>query len=87
MSLDFPVKQVKEMADLWMKIEHGIDQERFEQVKSFLKIQLNEAVWWKSSCLFYFQQFSEMDFPDEIEPPEGDLEEFMSREFPYAPGI
>lgn len=84
---DLGDKQVEEMIDLWMKMKHYVDAERFNQVKSFLDIQQNEAKWWKSSCLLYFQQFSGMDFPDEIEPPKGGLEEFMSREFPYAPGI
>jgi alpha-glucuronidase len=84
---DLGVKQVEEMTDLWLTLEHYIDADRFKQVKSFMEIQHKEAEWWKSSCLLYFQQFSGMDFPDEIEPPEGDLEEFMSREFPYAPGI
>ena len=43
--------------------------------------------WWKDACLLYFQTFSRMDFSEAIEKPEGNLEEYRSREFPYTPEI
>ncbi|HER08775.1 MAG TPA: alpha-glucuronidase [Bacteroides sp.] len=84
---DDGVKTVTRMKASWKQVEGRIDQERFDRTLMLLRIQETEARWWRNACLLYFQQYSGMPFPVEIEQPEGDLEEYMRLNFPYAPGI
>ncbi|MEZ5070769.1 MAG: alpha-glucuronidase family glycosyl hydrolase [Bacteroidales bacterium] len=87
LTYDRGVKEVGDMRRTWAGLEGRIDPERFGQVSQLLAIQEKEAQWWKNSCLLYFQTFSRMDFPPDMVRPEGDLEEYKSLQFPYAPGI
>ncbi|MBN1116180.1 MAG: alpha-glucuronidase [Bacteroidales bacterium] len=81
------VRSAESMHQTWLKLQSDIDAERFNQVADFLMIQENEAKWWRNACLLYFQQFSGMPFPEDIEQPEGELEYYQNLKFPYAPGI
>jgi len=78
---------VAAMKEKWMAIEHGLDEERFRQVKMHLDIQEREAKWWRDACLSYFQSFSKMPIPSDLEQPAHDLEYYQSLRYPYAPGI
>jgi len=78
---------VKWMIDGWSSLSGKIDKERFEHVSTFLKIQAKEAIWWRNSCLLYFQSYSNMSIPSQYEKPEKSLEYYKSLKFPYAPGI
>ncbi len=71
----------------WNSVEHKVDEEQFQHVKSLLAIQHQEAVWWRNACVLYFQSFSKMPLPAGLEKPEGSLEYYKSLEFPFAPGI
>lgn len=84
---DVGVKSVSKMRSMWNSLESNIDKEIFNHVAMLLKIQEKEARLWRNSCLLYFQQFSNLPFPKEIEQPEGDLEYYKNLKFPYAPGI
>jgi alpha-glucuronidase len=84
---DQGVKEVREMQKIWASMESEIDPEEFDHVRQLLKIQEEEAVWWRNACLLYFQTFSKRPFPADIEKPEGDLEYYKSLMFPNAPGI
>ena len=77
----------KWMVDEWSSLEGKIDEERFEHVSTFLKIQAKEAVWWRNACLLYFQTFSGRPIPAGYEKPDRTLEYYKSLKFPYAPGI
>lgn len=81
------VDSVQSILNTWNAQKELIDTERFEQVCDFLKIQLNEAKWWRDACLLYFQTFSCRPIPEDIEQPEHDLNYYMNLQFPYAPGI
>ena len=72
---DRGVQQVREFQKEWDKIENYIDSERFTHVQSKLKIQSKDAVWWKDACLLYFQTYSGMPIPYDIERPIHELEE------------
>lgn len=72
---DGGVQQVRDFQKLWDRMEPYVDSERFSQVQSRLRIQSRDAVWWKDACLLYFQTFSGMPIPYEIERPVHDLEE------------
>ena len=81
------VESVNKMQLMWNKLEGFIDKERFGKVKMLLDIQYKEAVWWRNACVLYFQSFSELPVPEELEKPDKPLEYYMNLSFPYAPGI
>jgi alpha-glucuronidase len=81
------VDGVRKMRKTWDALAGMIDDERFRQVQTLLKIQEKEAVWWRNACLLYFQTFSKMPFPPEYEKPDKTLDYYMQLKFPYAPGI
>jgi alpha-glucuronidase len=71
----------------WNKLEKYIDKERFDHVSSLLKIQVNEALWWRYACVLYFQQFSKQPIPKEIEKPQYYSEHYKNLEHRFVPGI
>lgn len=81
------VEGVKETINIWNSLESKIDKDEFEHVKMLLNIQLKEAIWWRNACVLYFQTFSKMPIPNELEKPDKSLEYYMNLNFPYAPGI
>ncbi|MBW8243546.1 alpha-glucuronidase [Muricauda oceani] len=81
------VDQVREMITTWDNMKPYVDNDTHHQVSMLLDIQLKEAKWWRDACMLYFQTFSKMDFPKEMETPENNLEYYKSLKFPYAPGI
>ncbi len=81
------VDQVRDMIKTWENMKPFVDQYRHNQVSMLLGIQLKEAKWWRDACMLYFQTFSKMDFPKEMEKPENTLEHYKSLQFPFAPGI
>lgn len=72
---DAGVQQVREFQKIWDRIEPHVDQPRFKHVQSRLKIQARDAVWWKDACLLYFQTYSGIPIPYDIERPVHELEE------------
>ena len=80
------VDSVREMEKIWNSVEVKIDEEEFHDVQMLLKIQENEAVWWRNACVLYFQTFSRMPIPAGLEKPDKTLEYYESLSFPYAPG-
>lgn len=74
------------MRKMWHTLEGKIDEERFDQVKTLLKIQEKEAVWWRNACVLYFQTFSQRPIPKGLEKPDKTLEYYQQLSFPYAPG-
>lgn len=83
---DRGVQAARAMQETWNGLEGYIDDGRYEQIKAFLAIQANEAVWWRDSSLLYFQTFSGRPIPEDIEQPAHTLQYYMSLRFPYAPG-
>ena len=66
---DLGVQQVREFQKKWDQVAPWIDEERFKEVQDYLKIQVQDAVWWKDACLLYFQTFSNLPFPGDMERP------------------
>jgi len=64
------VEDVRKMQKDWESLKGKIDAQRFEHVEAYLKIQEKEAVWWRNSCIQYFQQFSKLPIPAGYEKPE-----------------
>jgi alpha-glucuronidase len=80
------VESVRQMQKTWQNLQEKIDEERFEQVKSLLKVQEKEAVWWRNACVLYFQTHSKMPIPANFEKPDKTLEYYQKLEFHYVPG-
>ncbi len=74
------------MRNEWLKQKGKIDDQRFNQVKMLLEIQMEEAKWWRNACVLYFQTFSKMAIPAGYEQPDKTLEYYKSLRFPFAPG-
>jgi alpha-glucuronidase len=74
------------MRNEWLKQKGKIDDQRFDQVKMLLEIQIEEAKWWRNACLLYFQTFNKIPIPANYEQPDKTLEYYKSLRFPFAPG-
>jgi len=72
---DRGVQQVRKFQKLWDQTESYVDEERFKEIQTSLKTQVRDAIWWKDACLLYFQEFSEMPFPNDYERPIHTLED------------
>lgn len=77
------VNEVREMRQVWDSVEGKIDRERFEHVKALLKVQENEAIWWRDGCLLYFQSYSKRPIPSAYEQPAHSLDYYKRIPFPY----
>jgi alpha-glucuronidase len=80
------VDQVAKMRETWDTLRRLVDAERFEQVAAFLRIQHEEAQWWRDACISYFQSIHKLPLPPGFAPPKHSLEYYQSLKFPYAPG-
>ncbi len=69
------VDTVRNFQKIWDRSEQFIDKQRFAEVQSKLRIQSRDAVWWKDACLLYFQTFSHLPIPFELERPIHNLED------------
>lgn len=77
------VEEVRGMRKLWDSMEGKIDAERFNHVKQLLKVQEDEAIWWRDGCVLYFQTFSKRPIPSQYEHPQHTLEYYKRIPFPY----
>lgn len=74
------------MRNEWLKQKNKIDEQRFNQVRMLLDIQIDEAKWWRNACVLYFQTFSKIPIPTGYEQPDKTLEYYKGLRFPFAPG-
>ncbi len=80
------VDGVREMQKTWNSLKGKIDETEFHSEQMYLEIQEKEAVWWRNACILYFQTFSKMPIPKDLEKPDKTLKYYESLSFPYAPG-
>jgi len=71
------VNQVREFQKVWDKAGPYVDSTRFMEVQRKLRIQCVNAILWKDACTLYFQQFSKMPIPYELERPVNNLNEMI----------
>jgi alpha-glucuronidase len=81
------VASVREMQQTWDRLAGLVDAARHGHVRALLRIQAQEARWWRDACLLYFQTFARRAIPPQYEPPVGTLDEFMRVRHDYVPGI
>ncbi|MGL4519780.1 MAG: alpha-glucuronidase [Phocaeicola sp.] len=72
---DSGVQATRRFQQLWDAAQPYVDQERFLDTQRRLQVQARDAVWWKDACLLYFQTFSGMPIPYELERPIHQLED------------
>ena len=77
---DAGVKQVRTFQQVWDETERFVDAERFAAVQYKLTEQSMNALEWKDACLLYFQQFSKLPIPYELERPMHNLDELLKRD-------
>jgi alpha-glucuronidase len=78
---DRGVREARNMQKAWDRLEQYIDAGRFADVRSKLQIQTKDAVWWKDACLLYFQTFSKLPVPYDIERPVHNLDNLKTVRF------
>ena len=71
------LEEVRVMQQEWQKCQGQIDADIYADITSRLQIQARDAQWWKDGCLLYFQTFSKMPFPTDVEMPVHSLEELI----------
>ncbi|MBQ5351094.1 MAG: alpha-glucuronidase, partial [Bacteroidaceae bacterium] len=81
---DKGVKQVRNYQVVWDGLEKYVDADRFKHVQSKLRRQAHDAVWWRDACLLYFQQYSKMPLPSDVERPVKDLDEYKQIKFRWS---
>ena len=69
------VNQVRTFQGVWDKMKGYVDKDQFEDIQRRFKIQSRDAVWWRDACLLYFQTFSNMEIPEQMERPVHDLKQ------------
>lgn len=77
---DKGVKQVRQFQKIWDRVEDYVDSTRFKDVQRKLRSQSVNAVLWKDACLLYFQQFSHLPIPYDIERPVNNLDEIIAND-------
>lgn len=78
---DKGVKQVRSFQKIWDRVAPFIDSSRFLEVQMKLRYQCANAILWKDACLLYFQKFSRMAIPYDIERPVHMLKDIRADEF------
>ncbi|MBP5387964.1 MAG: alpha-glucuronidase, partial [Prevotella sp.] len=74
---DLGVHQTRQFLTIWDNMKPFVDAQRFDEVQRKLRIQTRDAVWWRDACLLYFQQFSKLPIPNDVEHPIHNLDEMM----------
>jgi len=83
---DRGVGTVDAMARTWAGLESHVDAGRFAQVSDYLRIQQQEARWWRDASVAYWQSLNGLALPDGARAPEHSLEHYRALTFPEAPG-
>ena len=83
---DRGVTTVDAMAQTWASLHQYIDPERFADTADYLRIQQQEARWWRDASIAYWQSVNHLPLPAGGRPPEHSLDYYKSLSFPEAPG-
>ena len=77
---DTGLQEVRQFQKVWDNVQPYIDAERFTHVQLKLRKQSRNAQEWKDACLLYFQQFSKMPIPGDIERPLNELDQLIEKD-------
>ncbi len=76
---DTGIKQVAGWQETWAGLESYVSPEIFAEVTKKLDIQHNDAQWWRDACVGYFQTFSKMPLPTDVEPFKQPIDSLMTK--------
>jgi alpha-glucuronidase len=71
---DAGVAGARRLGETWAGVRGWIDARRFDEVAAFLRIQADEARWWRDAAIAYFARASGLPLPAGVEPPAHPLE-------------
>ena len=74
---DQGVQEARQFLATWDAMQPYVDAQRFDEVQHKLRIQARDAVWWRDACLLYFQTFSHLPIPADMEHPVHNLDEMQ----------
>ncbi len=74
---DHGVQQVKDFQKTWNQVQRYVDTATFMAVQNKLQLQTRNAQLWRDACLQYFQGYSRMPFPSDIEQPMENLQDII----------
>lgn len=78
------VDKAQEFCEVWNQMSDYVDSERYQAIANRLKIQADDAVWWKDACLEYFRTFSRMKYPSGVDKPVFRLKELKKVRLPIS---
>ena len=65
---DTGISQVEGFQKTWETLKPYVSDAIYEEVKTKLTIQHNDAEWWRDACVGYFQKFSGRELPSNVRP-------------------
>ena len=77
---DKGVHEVRAFQTIWDKAYPWVDSTCFMAVQRKLREEEVNAVLWKDACLLYFQQFSRMPIPYDVERPVNNLDDIIAND-------
>ncbi len=80
------VSYVEAMQATWDGLRGRVDAPRHQHVAAFLRIQRDEAQWWRDASVAYFQSINGLALPADEAPPPHPLAYYQALQSPYAPG-
>ena len=76
---DAGIREVQSFLDTWAAVRKYVAPDIWEQVQERLKVQEEDARWWRDACVQYFGGFSGMPVPPEVQAPQIPLDSLMRR--------
>ncbi len=83
---DRGVAAVAQMQQTWAALASHVDAQRHRAVADFLRIQGDEAQWWRDASLAYWSAVSARALPAGHAAPRHPLNWYQAQNFPEAPG-
>ena len=83
---DRGVEEVARMRSAWGSLRPYVDPRRHADTAAFLRIQEQEARWWRDASVAYFQSASGRPLPAGAAAPAHELDYYKALDIKYAPG-
>jgi alpha-glucuronidase len=77
---DKGLQQVRLYQKVWDRVQPFVDPARFRDVQIKLRDQCRNAQVWKDACLLYFQQYSRLPIPYDLERPVHALNDLINND-------
>lgn len=71
------VDEANAMAAQWASLEGKIDPEIHADVSKRMQVQCDDARWWRDACILYFQRYSMLPVPENVQIDHKNLTKLM----------